>query len=256
MARKDAGWTRDQLLVAFRLYCRTPFGKLHRGNPEIIALARLIGRTPSAVGMKACNFAALDPAQQARGIKALGNLSRADRILWEEFALDSEAVAAQAESAYERFVAGVRVANDESMALPDGPTETARLVRIRRVQGFFRESVLSAYEGRCALTGLALPEVLNASHIIPWRVEVNRRADPRNGLCLNALHDRAFDRGLITFDEQWKMVVSPRVDLGVTNEFARHSLVNLAGSKLRLPNRFQPDPVAISYHREHVYRDG
>ncbi len=52
-------WTRDQLLVAFRLYCRTPFGKLHQHNPEIIHLAAKLGRTPSAVGMKACNFASL-----------------------------------------------------------------------------------------------------------------------------------------------------------------------------------------------------
>ena len=51
--------------MAFRLYCRTPFGKLHQHNPEIVALARALGRTASAVGMKACNFASLDPAQRA-----------------------------------------------------------------------------------------------------------------------------------------------------------------------------------------------
>lgn len=55
-------WSHQQLLVAFRLYCGTPFGKLHQHNPEIIRLANLLGRTPSALGMKACNFADMEPA--------------------------------------------------------------------------------------------------------------------------------------------------------------------------------------------------
>jgi hypothetical protein len=70
-------WTPDDLLVAFRLYCRTPFGRLHRNNPEIIELARLMGRTPSSVGMKACNFASLDPAQQARKSRCPNNIGNA-----------------------------------------------------------------------------------------------------------------------------------------------------------------------------------
>ena len=53
-----------------------------------------------AVAMKACNFASLDPQQQARSIKALGNVSRADRELWKAFFTDSEAVAQGAEAAY------------------------------------------------------------------------------------------------------------------------------------------------------------
>ena len=56
------GWTRDPLLIALRLYMRTPFGRLHGRNPEIIHLATKIDRTPSALAMKACNFASLDPA--------------------------------------------------------------------------------------------------------------------------------------------------------------------------------------------------
>src|SRR3989337_951894 len=88
-------WSRDELLVAFRLYCRTPFGKLHQHNPEIIDLASLLGRTPSAVGMKACNFASLDPALKARNVAALRNVSRADRELWERFSRNAEGIAAE-----------------------------------------------------------------------------------------------------------------------------------------------------------------
>jgi len=164
---KHLGWTREQLLVAFRLYCRTPFGRLHGRNPEIIQLAKLIERTPGAVAMKACNFASLDPAQQSRGIKALGNLSHADRELWEEFTLNSESIASEAEAAYERLVAAVTPIDIETIQTPEGPTEVARTIRSCRVQGFFRSAVLNVYNSRCALTEIALPALLNASHIIP-----------------------------------------------------------------------------------------
>ena len=100
MPTERKAWAQEELLIVFRLYCRTPFGRLHQRNPEIIELARLIGRTPGAVAMKACNFASLDPQQQARNIKALGNVSRADRELWGAFLGDSESVAKEAEAAY------------------------------------------------------------------------------------------------------------------------------------------------------------
>src|SRR6266446_2554242 len=100
---KQVLWSQDGLLAAFRLYCRTPFGRLHRLNPEIIELAALLGRTPSAVAMKACNFASLDPAQKARKVKALANVSQADRKLWESFHANPETIAAEAEAAYARL---------------------------------------------------------------------------------------------------------------------------------------------------------
>ena len=245
-------WSRDELLVAFRLYCRTPFGRLHQHNPDIIDLAERLHRTPGAVAMKACNFASLDPAEQARGIRALGNVSAADRELWDQFHADSQAIAIEAEAAHERLAGPAGPPQDE-IDTPAGPTETERTVRTRRVQRFFRSAVLSAYDHRCALTGLAVPALLNASHIIPWSVAEHRRADPRNGLCLNALHDRAFDRGLITFDDQWHTVLSPTLYDGDATPVHRQALLELEGQPLRLPRRFEPDPVAMAYHRRKVY---
>lgn len=246
-------WSRDELLVAFRLYCRTPFGKLHQHNPEIVELARTLGRTPSAVGMKACNFASLDPIQQARNISALGNVSRGDREVWEAFQENPEAIAAEAEEAYARISGRDAPPLESELVIPDGPTEVARTVRIRRVQAFFRAAVLSGYEYRCALSDIAVPELLNASHIIPWKTNTERRADPRNGIALNALYDRAFDRGLITFDEQMRMVVSRRLRGGDVPLLQREALLNMEGNPLRLPYRFAPDPMAMAYHREHVF---
>jgi predicted restriction endonuclease len=258
MARSPA-WTRIELLLAFRLYCRTPFGKLHRGNPQIIELAQLINRTASAVAMKACNFASLDPVQQARGIRALSNLSAADKSLWTEFNNDSVSVAAEAEAAHERLTIDAssiarQTATVDDIVLPEGPTEVERTIRARRVQGFFRASVLSAYGYRCALTGIRQPELLNASHIVPWASDESRRAHPENGLCLNALHDRAFDRGLITFDEDWRLVLSPSVIGADVSEFQKQSLLDLDGHRLALPERFSPSSTAMNHHRQHIFR--
>ena len=257
-------WTHEQLLVAFRLYCNTPFGKLHRGNPDIIKLARLMGRTPSAVGMKACNFASLDPTQHARKIKGLGNVSRDDRLLWEAFQDNAETIAAEAQEAYVRLTGKElaptepEIADEGELTLPAGPTETKRLVRTRRVQGFFREAVLVSYECRCAISGIAIPDLLNASHIIPWQKDVKRRADPCNGIALNTLYDRAFDRGLITFDESFRLVLSNRLKTQKIDHKSRplfeQSFHQMEGTALRLPKRFEPDPKALTYHRENIFR--
>ena len=248
---RGKGWSRDELLLAFRLYCRTPFGRLHSRNPEIVELAKQIGRTPGSVAMKACNFASLDPAQQARGIRGLKGASEADRALFAEFLTNSESIAAAAEAA------AVRVTGQETaeavLEMPTGPTEVTRTVQARRVQGFFRSAVLAAYENRCAISGLAVPELLNASHIIPWAESVERRADPRNGICLNALYDRAFYRGLITFDDNLRVMVSPKLKkAGVCGE-AEAALIGIEGRPLKLPARFEPDREAMKWHRQRAF---
>lgn len=252
---KHQGWSQDELLVAFRLYCRTPFGKLHQHNPDIIELARLLGRTPSAIAMKACNFASLDPIQKDRNISALGNVSRADRELWELFEKDAESVATIAEAAYARLSGPEPAVPPPDLEQPEDPTEVERQVRVRRIQGFFRAAVLTSYNYRCALSDIAVPELLTASHIIPWSKNPERRADPRNGIALNALYDRAFDRGLITFDKSWRLVVSSRLKIGNPPIIQRQTLLDMEGQILRMPERFAPDPEAMTYHREHLFQN-
>lgn len=261
-------WTRDELLLAFRLYCELPFGRLYAKNPEIIELARKIGRTPNALAMKACNLASLDPFHQRRGVKGLSGASKADRQIWQEFHKDWTALFLEAEEAEQRL-APARKQHPEPkpyLALADelapygmepeqrdGPTEIERTVRARRVQSFFRQAVLVSYQERCAISGLAVPQLLNASHIIPWSKDESRRADPRNGIALNTLYDRAFDRGLITFDKDLRLIVSRRLDIPDPSEFHRRALIEVEGTRLQLPNRFHPDPEALEYHREHVF---
>lgn len=251
MSTYGSRWSRNETLLAFGLYCELPFGKLHQGNPEVIDLAQIIGRTPSSVAMKACNFASLDPSQQERGIKGLSNASKTEKEVWNEFFSDSAKVVDEID--YARSIIGIAPVSEDTIAQPLGPSESVASMRIRRHQRFFRSAILSTYGGRCALTGLNLPELLIASHIIPWAQSPERRCDPTNGLCLNALHDRAFDLGLITFDAEFLLVPSPVLldgcELGLL-----HDTLPLVGRQLQVPDRFQPDAHALQYHREQIFK--
>lgn len=205
-------WQEDELLLTLHLYCRTPFGKLHKTNPDIIQLANIISRSPSAVALKAVNFASLDPSIHQKG---MSNTSKADRAMWNAFMQNSTDIAEKAEALYES-----RITNPEPVTsiyeikepkFPTGETETIREIKARRVQNFFRRTVLQSYGNRCAISGLAIPQLLVASHIIPWSEDVSRRADPTNGIALNGLYDKAFDRHLISFDEDFRVVLSPKI---------------------------------------------
>lgn len=160
-------WQEEELLLTLHLYCRTPFGKLHQTNPDIIQLAAIIGRTPSAVAMKACNFASLDPALAQKG---LDGASKADRALWNAFTANATEIVEKAEALYETRVkpnTKIIAETEAAVIFTTGATETTRDVKVRLVQGFFRQTVLESYNNRCAISGLAIPELLIASHIIP-----------------------------------------------------------------------------------------
>ena len=247
-------WTRDELLVCFNFYCRTPFGKFHRNNPDIAQLAAALGRTPSAVAMKLSNFASFDPAHQARNVKGLANASRLDRAVWEEFNANPNLLAEQSEQAYARLELPAAVPAEVELASPTGPTEVTATRPMRLVQSFFRRSVLAAYRYSCAFCRLDLPAVLSASHIIPWNANVELRADPRNGLSLCALHDRAFDRGLMCVDEKLRLRISPRATCKSDCEVFRAAFTALEGQPISLPERFHPRSGSLEYHRSTIYR--
>jgi hypothetical protein len=97
--------------------------------------------------------------------------------------------------------------------------------------------------------------LLIASHIIPWSQSVERRADPRNGICLSATFDRAFDRGLMTLDRDLKIVVAKRLMKDAGSADLHCSILAANGRKLRLPHRFVPDDAALEHHRTKVFVD-
>lgn len=255
MPRK--GWTRDELVLAFNLYCKTPFGRIHTGNPEIIGLAKLLGRTPSAVSWKLANFARLDPSLQSRQIKGASHGAAAEIEVWNEFDSDWEKLAYESERLLAKLTErkiGETFEDDFDEILRDGK-ERKSMVKVRVNQGFFRQSVLAAYDAKCCITGLAIPQLLCASHIVPWAADVHNRVNPRNGLCLNPIHDRAFDRGLITITPEYKIVVSRSIKLTRGDGAAKSFLLDYAGRSIRLPNRFRPDPAFLKYHNEKIFLD-
>lgn len=245
-------WSREELLITFNLYCHTSFGRLHKNNPEIIVLARKLGRSPSSVAMKLVNFASLDPVHQARNVRGLSNASRADREIWDEFNANPEGLAFESQQAFNRVTEDVAV-TDEIVSFTSGVTEATRLVRVRLVQRFFRDAVLTSYDYCCAICQLDLIELLTASHIIPWSKNVERRADPRNGLALCAIHDRAFDRVLITIDESFRVLLSNKARRKAANRLLEVALLEIDGEMISLPKRFSPDPFALAYHRENIF---
>lgn len=253
-----SNWTREQLLVAFKLYCRTPFGRLHRHNPDIIELSQKIGRSPSAIAMKCCNFASFDPVQQARNVKGLGNTSRADREIWEEHHTNSTKFVLETEAAFQEVMQ--RQSDYHELPIEEeilsilGSTERSAMRKYRIVQGNFRAAVLTSYEFRCAICNLNLPQLINASHIIPWSKNEERRADPTNGLSLCALHDRAFDRGLLTLDEAFCVVVSSRANVETSSHLQTVTFAEAEGKPITMPVRFSPDQVALEYHRTNIFR--
>lgn len=249
-------WTRDELLAAFNLYCRTPFGRLHQTNPNIVALAKALRRTPGSVAMKLTNFASLDPAQQARGIKGLANAAAADRAIFTEFDQDWARLALESDAAMKRLGVSPSAPEPEltdDFIPPSGPTEVPRTVAVRRAQSLFRATVLASYDNKCAISGIGLPALLQASHIIPWSQDESRRLDPRNGIALSALHDRAFDRGLITIDEDLRVVVSKHLRMAKPPPIHKAALLDIEGRPIHLPTRYRPDPEALKYHREKVF---
>lgn len=252
-------WTKEQLKLAFNLYCQLPFGKLHSRNTEIVELAGLIGRTPSAVAMKLVNFASLDPAITTTGRTGLGNASALDSEVWDEFHANWEKLALECAQLNQQLrkehQAPVEPETTDAFDLADFTGETRRVLTEQRVkQNFFRRAVLASYRGRCCMSGLSDSRLLVASHIVPWSKDKSNRLNPSNGLCLSALHDKAFDKGLITLTDDYKVVVSDQI-LKADNPLIKSALLVLAGQHIEIPERFAPSPEFVTRHRSEIFVD-
>ncbi|MDB9741768.1 HNH endonuclease [Akkermansiaceae bacterium] len=250
-------WTREEHILAFNLYNRIPFGKTHRNNREVIKLAHIIGRTPSSVGMKLGNFARLDPALQARGITGLKNGAKGEKDIWDEFKSNPEDLAYESERLLaERInLDVVKSAGIDTDDLPAQGKEREAMVKQRVNQSFFRRRVLSAYEHQCCITGLAIPQLLVAGHIIPWAQDTENRLNPHNGLCLNMIHDKAFDRGLMWIDEKFIIHYEDEFrEHTKTSSNAYEWLIQYEGKKLQLPPNFTPSTSLLKQHKLGAWR--
>ncbi|MBK9216589.1 MAG: HNH endonuclease [Chloracidobacterium sp.] len=248
-------WTREQLIVAFNLYCKIPFSKSVQGNPDVIRVAKLIGRTPSAVAFKLGNFGSFDPELKKRGIGGLPNTGKLDKEIWDEFHSNWEELAFQSELLVAQFENKTieQIADLDLSGRPVGD-ERESLVRVRVNQSFFRQSVMSIYGSKCCITGLDMPSLLVASHIVPWRSDVANRTNPQNGLCLNSLHDKAFDQGLITITTDFKVKVSARLKESSSREFVQVFFLEYEDREISLPDKFRPESGFLAFHNESVFK--
>lgn len=250
-------WTKEELILALNLYLKIPFGKIHHGNPEIIHLANLIGRTPNSVSMRLSNFASVDPFHQQRGIKGLtGGINQVQPI-WEEFIGNKEELLFESE----RILANIEKQTIETkfseilQGIGDLKGETKiREVKTRVNQNTFRQIVLANYSGKCAITSIDIPDLLIASHIIPWSANEQERLNPENGICLSPLYDKAFDKGLIGIDKQYRVILSSEIKDRTTKTFYTDYFGKIEGKTIQLPQKYLPKKEFLEWHLDSVFR--
>lgn len=251
---KKSNWTREQTIVAFNVYCKIPFKNSSSRHPDVIKYARLIGRSPAALNMKIGNFGRLDPQLRRRGISGLSHGSGLEKKVWDEFqnnweklAYESEAIIAKLQSQQIENTIDIDLDN-----LPQG-AERERMIKGRVNQNFFRSVILASYNQKCCITGLSLPDLLVASHIIPWHQNEELRLNPGNGLCLNALHDKAFDRGLITVSPDYKIIVSSKIQESDTSDSINDYFMKFHNKNIFLPDKFSPKKEFLEYHNTKIF---
>lgn len=256
MAKRN--WTREETILAMDLYTRIPFSKIGKNNQEIIQLAQIINRTPDAVAYKMSNLAHYDPELQARNVSGLSHTSKLDKIIYDEFAENIEELSFVAQS----LLAQMKHSSVESLLpelqldhIPSG-IDKEQQTKIRIGQYFFRMSVLMSYGNACCITGLKNKEMLVASHIKPWSVSdvKKERTNPSNGLCLNAMHDKAFDRGLITIDKNYRIVNSRIIKDAVMDDKTKEWFSFYDGKEIMLPDKFLPGREFIEYHNDVIFK--
>jgi putative restriction endonuclease len=247
-------WKFSELIIVLNLYYKIPFSKINYKHPEIINLSGLINRTPSAVALKLVNFVRLDPSLQSRKISGMKHGAKADEKIWNDYygkldklAFDSESIIACFENKPIEISSGIEI-----MDLPKEGKEREALIKTRVNQQFFRSAILASYENQCCITGLNIPSLLVASHIIPWSKDEKNRMNLSNGLCMNLLHDKAFDRGLITINYDYTILLSKQIKKN-KNRMVEKFFYPYEGKRINLPYKFLPSKEFLEYHNSEIF---
>lgn len=250
-------WTRDELILALNLYLKLEFGKLHSGNPQIIHLASLLRRTAGSIAMRLNNFASVDPYHQQRGIGGLPGGKKQVEPIWNEFINNKEELLYESERI---------LAQKEHIAIEDKFSELlkgtenlkgeykVREVKTRINQDVFRKIVIANYSGRCAITGINIPDLLIASHIIPWSKNEKERLNPENGICLSSMYDRAYDKGYIGITKDFDIVLSNELFKMRNEKYHPYYFASLIGKKITLPSKYSPRREFLEYHMDEIFK--
>ncbi|WP_119789039.1 HNH endonuclease [Flavobacterium anhuiense] len=249
-------WSREELIVVFNLYLRIEFGKIHHKNPDIIKLAKIIERTPDAVSIRLSNFASVDPFHQQRGVKGLGNGKRQVEPIWNEFFNNKEELL---------YLSEKHLAEKEKTSVEDkykdilldlkhlkGET-VLREVKTRVNQCVFRKIVLANYAHKCAITRIDIPELLFASHIVPWSADEKYRLEPENGICFSALYDKAFDKGLIGINTDLKIIFSDSLKKKKDTEYFQKYFAPIENQEILKAQKYLPRKEFLEHHLDTIF---
>jgi putative restriction endonuclease len=250
-------WSREELLLALNLYLKLPFGKMHSRTLEVIHLANLMNRTPSSIAMRLVNFASVDPFHQNRGIKGLAGGKRQVEPIWQEFLANKEEILFESEillvekesnsinKKYEIILNGTENLVGESKV---------REVKTRVNQNIFRQIVLANYSGKCAFSGIDIPDLLVASHIIPWSKNEKERLNPENGICLSSLYDKAFDKGLIGLKQDYSIIFSEMLKQNISKIYFNQYFSHLDKKVISLPEKYFPNKAFLEFHLDCIFQ--
>ncbi len=248
-------WTRDELILALNLYLKLPFGKMHSRTPEIIMLASIIGRTPDAVAMRLSNYASVDPYHQQRGVGGLPGGKKQVQPIWNEYEANREDFLFESKKLLARYEHTTVEALNEipEEELPKDGKVREQVVKVRVNQSFFRKTILAAYNNQCCITGISQKELLIAGHIRPWGFDEANRLNPRNGLAMNALHDKAFEAGYLTITPEHTILISS-ILLRQQTSAQPHFFERYHQQQMILPTRYLPDGDFLLYHNKERFK--
>jgi putative restriction endonuclease len=249
-------WTREELLLAINLYTKIPFGQFDQKNRDVKQLAALLDRTPSSIARRLGNFASLDPVHIARGITGLSNTGNLAQRVWTEFNSNWDSSFEESERLLARY-RKVDVEQLYEIVMPENVLgiDRKRLVNVRMNQYRFRQLVMSNYNYTCCITGIRQPELLIASHITPWSQYKSNRLNPANGLCLNALHDKAFDTGLLTVSAKDYTIQISKTVRSIESAEMQDYFQRFEGKEIMLPKKFMPGAEFLEIHNENFRRN-
>jgi putative restriction endonuclease len=195
-----------------------------------------------------------------RGVQGLKGISKADGQIWQEFEDNWTELALESEEKLQVILGVINEQQEDFTRLDFSEnikTETEAIRKVRIGQNFFRKTILALYNYRCCITGNPIPLLLTASHILPWSQFPEQRLNPHNGLCLARTHDTAFDRGLISFDEDLRLIIGHEIEKKAQDqgsETLELNFINYRGKILNVPDRFLPDLDFLNYHRYHIFQ--
>ena len=243
-------WSRNQTLAVFNLYLKLSSGKLEPDNHEVRELALMIGKYENSVAMRLNNFAYTDPYNKQNNIVGLSTGADDVKFIWNEFFNNQEDIVFESEQAVANFRQKTVEENYPEILFDTynlKGEEKERLIKTRTNQGVFRKMILRTYKNQCAISGINLPELLVAGHIVPWAENEQDRLNPENGLCLSNLYDRAYEKGLICIDTDYKVLISKRLKEEVSKDFFQRFFGHFEYQSIQIPKTYQPKKEFLEY---------